>query len=429
MKKSIAIQIADVRRGEYSVLNSKIKRLLWILLRSPLYILALPSVLVLRIIRPWMLVRFNSLMSTRIGHFAANTELYICEHDANINRPVRRHIDLFYYGARPLCNKQLAKMWKRTIHIWPAWFIAPIVRINRLIPDGAVHEIGNNTNNDRDVHNLLDKTPPHLAFTEKEEVKGQANLILMGIPLGAPFVCLTVRDSAYLESQLKREEGDWSYHDYRDNDVKNYVLAAEALADNGYYVIRMGVKVHEAINIDHPLIIDYATNGMRNDFMDIYLGAKCAFCITNGTGFDAVPTIFRRPIAYVNYVTVEDFSTFNSRFLGIFKHHFSIKSNQKLSLREIFMDDDGAPLMTSNYKSKDILLIDNTPEEIRDVVIEMHKRIKGTWQLHDDDELLQQKFWEIFRVDAVDKDERLLHGQIHSRFGASFLRNNQWWLE
>jgi putative glycosyltransferase (TIGR04372 family) len=429
MKKFIAMQISEVRRGDYSVLTSKIKRFLWILLRSPLYVLALPSVLVLRIIRPWMLVRFNSLMSSRIGHFAANIELYMCEHDANINRPDQRHIDLFYFGAWPICNKQLAKMWKRTIHIWPAWIIAPIVRINRLIPNGAVHEIGNNTQNDRDVHSLLDKTPPHLAFTEKEEVKGQANLILMGIPLGAKFICLIVRDSAYLENQLKRE-GDWSYHDYRDCDVKNYVLVAEALADLGYYVIRMGVKVNEAINSDHPLIIDYATNGMRNDFMDIYLGAKCAFCLSNATGFDAVPSIFRRPIAFVNFVPVEYFPTFSNRLLGIFKHHFSIKSNRNLSLREILMNDAGSSLMTSNYESKDILLIENTPEEIRDVAIEMHERINGTWQLHDDDELLQQKFWEIFPVDAVDINKGVpIHGLIHSRFGASFLRNNQWWLE
>ena len=94
------------------------------------------------------------------------------------------------------------------------------------------------------------------------------------------------------------------------------------------------------------------------------------------------------------------------------------------------MNDAGSPLIALIHESKDILLIENTPEEIRDVAIEMHERINGTWQLHDDDELLQQKFWEIFPVDAVDIKKGVpLHGLIHSRFGASFLRNNQWWLE
>lgn len=406
----------------------KIKRFLRILLKSPLYVAALPSVLALRIVRPWLLVRFGGMESARIGHFGGNTELYLCEYEAGINHPEQRHIDLFYYDSWPICNIQLAKMWKRILHIWPAWFIAPIVRINRLVPGSAIHEVGTNTNADRDVHNLFDKTPPHLAFTEKEDVKGQANLRLMGIPLGAQFVCLIARDSAYLKSH--QTGSDHSGHSYRDIDVKNFMLAAEELVSRGYYVLRMGYKVNEPFNSHNYMVIDYASNGMRSDFMDIYLGAKCAFCISCGTGFDAVPQIFRRPVAYVNMVPVAYFFTFSNRVLGIFKHHFSIKSDQNLSLSEIFVSGVGSSLMTSDYESKDVLLIENTPEEIRDLVIEMHERTNGAWHSHDDDELLQQKFLEIFSAEALNNHEgRPLHGVIQSRFGASFLRNNLWWLE
>ncbi len=431
MKDFIAEQISQIRRGGYSVLTRKIKfvikLVLVVILKSTLHVIALPVVLSLRIIRPWLLVRFGALVSSRIGHFAANTELYLCERDAGINWPIQQHVDLFYYGHMPICNYQLAKMWKRTLHVWPAWILAPIARINRMVPSGAVHEIGNNTQSDRDVHNLLDKFSPHLEFTAKEDAKGQANLQLMGIPLGAPFVCLAVRDSAYLKHHYG---GDCSYHNYRDSDVQNYVLAAEALADRGYYVIRMGVKVHEAINSAHPKIIDYATNGMRNDFMDIYLGAKCAFCISVGTGFDAVPLIFRRPIAYVNMVPIGYLSTYVNQFVGILKHHFSIKSNKNLSLRDILINGVGFCMATSDYESKGILLIENTPEEIRDLVIEMDERLNKAWQPHEDDDSLQQRFWELFPTDAHDAYRGLpLHGEIRGRFGASFLRNNRWWLQ
>ena len=61
-------------------------------------------------------------------------------------------------------------------------------------------------------------------------------------------------------------------------------FSAEALADRGFYVIRMGKKVNAAINSSQPNVIDYATNGMRSDFMDIYLGAKCSFCISSNFG-------------------------------------------------------------------------------------------------------------------------------------------------
>lgn len=392
-----------------------------------LIFLAVPFALVLRLIRSWLLVRWGGMISVYLGHFAANTELYLCERDACINAPKRRHVDLFYMAYRPICNQQLAKMWKRVLRVWPSWVLDHISRVNRLIPGGAVHEIGNNTQRDRDVHNLLDRFPPHLEFTHEEEACGAAGLRAMGIPPDTPFVCLIVRDSAYRDALQPTR--DWSHHNYRDCDIQNYILAAKELADRGYFVIRMGATVRRAMKASHPRIIDYATNGMRNDFMDIYLGAKCEFCISVGTGFDAVPLIFRRPIAYVNMVPLGYLATFSTQFLGITKHHYAVAENRELVLSEIFNHGVGFCLTTSGYKSQGIKLIENTPEEIRDVVIEMAERLNGIWQPHEDDEVLQRRFWKIFPTDAVDAGQgRLLHGEIRTRFGAHFLRNNRDWL-
>ena len=390
------------------------------------FILAGPVVVAIHLIRPWLLVRWGGLISPRIGHFAANTELYLCERDAGINVPRQRHVDLFFM-VEPICNQQLAIMWRRVLRVWPAWFLAPIDRINGLMRGGAAHQIGNNTQHDRDVHNLLDRLPPHLEFTAEEEARGEAGLRAMGIPVGAPFVCLIVRDSAYLDSH---QQWDWTYHNYRDSDIQNYVLAAEELADRGYYVIRMGVEVHAAMNSTHSRVIDYARNGMRSDFMDVFLGAKCAFCISVGTGFDAVPLVFRRPIAYVNMVPAGYFFSFRGQSLGLFKHHLAVRQNRALSLSEIFTQGVGFCLHSCDYETKGVDLIENTPEEIRDVAREMAERLNGTWQAHEDDAALQERFWEIFPTDAVDAGEgRPLHGEIRARFGAAFLRDNRAWLE
>jgi len=367
------------------------------------------------------------LISSRIGHFTANTELYLCEFDAGINLPKQCHVDLFYM-AKPICNQQLATMWKRVLRLWPSWILAPINRVNRLIPGGAVHQIGDNTQHDRDVRNLLDRFPPHLEFTPEEESRGEAGLRAMGIPSGTPFVCLNVRDSVYLDTSHKPT--DWSYHNYRDSDVQNYVLAAEELANGGYFVIRMGAQVREAMKTTHTRVIDYATNGMRSEFMDIYLGAKCAFCISVGSGFDAVPLAFRRPIAYVNMVPLGYLFTFRAQFLGITKHHVLEAQHQELTLAEIFAHGVGFCTSTSDYESKGVQLIENTCEEIRDVVVEMVERLNGTWHPHEDDEALQKRFWDIFPTDAVDAYQRRpLHGEIRARFGSAFLRSNRAWLQ
>ncbi len=422
LQKFIERQITQIRDGGRAILVKKLQRTICLPPQLSLAILVTPFVLLIRLIRPWLLVRWGGLASPRIGHFAGNTELYLCERDAGINVPLQRHLDVFFM-EQPICNVQLAKMWRRVLLVWPGWWVLPsIQRINQLIPGGALHEIGENAHADRDVHNLLDRYPPHLKFTVEEEVRGEAGLLKIGIPSGTPFVCLIVRDSAYLDAHQPK---DWSYHNYRDSDIGNYVLVAETLAGRGYAVIRMGVKVCHPLESKHPLVIDYATNGMRSDFMDIYLGAKCAFCISTSTGFDAVPIIFRRPTVFVNLVPLGYFRASSLATIGIFKHHISVKNNKKLYVKDIFDRGVGFSLQTADYAKNDILLVENTPEEIRDVAIEMAERLSGTWQECPDDVVLQTQFWETFPAKAKDTyHNRPLHGDIHARIGAQFIRNN-----
>ncbi len=426
MKDFIAKQISQIRRGGYSVLIRKIQRVLVGILKSPLYFQVVPCVLIIRLIKPWLLVRIGVLQSDRIGHFSANTELYCCLRDEGINVPSQRYVDIFCLSLGVLSNQQLARMWQRALRCWPAWILARMNRINRLIPAWEAHHI-QGLDSCRDIQNLYDRTQPHLSFTDEEVARGDAMLSAMGLPVGAPFVCLNVRDSAYLDSYLKY---DWSYHQYRDTDIDNYLLAADELAKRGYFVIRMGAKVNKALKSKYERVIDYATNGMRSDFMDIYLGAKCTFCISTGTGWDGIPEIFRRPTVFVNFVPLGYLLTFRRDVITITKHHYTKADNRELTLLEIFTKGTGFCLYADNYDKQCVQLIDNTPEEIRDVVVEMVERLDGTWQAHEDDESVQRKFWEIFPTDAVDTHRgRPLHGEIRARFGGTFLRNNRWWLE
>lgn len=116
-KTFIERQLLQIQQGGRAVLFKKMKRALWILLKLPLYILSVPVVLVIRLIRPWLLVRLGGLISCRIGHLAANTELYLCERDAGINTPKQRHVDLFYMAYRPICNQQLAKIGRNILEL------------------------------------------------------------------------------------------------------------------------------------------------------------------------------------------------------------------------------------------------------------------------------------------------------------------------
>lgn len=397
------------------ILRKIVSKLLVILLLP----LGLLLTCIIRIIRPWLLIRIRILISERIGHFAANTELYLCECDAGIHIPKRPYLDLWYFNW-PICNRQLARMWKRILHIGPSWLLAPTDRMNALIPNGRIHQIGQNTCLDRDVHNLLDQFPPHLRFLPEEEQRGQTDLSALGIPKGVPFVCLCVRDSSYLDRALPWKK--WNYHSFRDCNIQNYVLAAEVLANRGYYVIRMGAVVKEKMKVSHPMIIDYAAAGIRTDFMDVYLGANCMFCITSGVGFDAIPFIFRRPIVYIDLVPMGAFATFSSKFIATTRKYWLRDQKRFMTIREIFDSDSAYLCYSKEYRDKGIDLIESAPEEIAAAVLEMEGRLKGTWQTTEEDEQLQSRFWEIFPKTSS-------HGEIRSRVAADFLRRNKALLE
>jgi len=399
-----------------SKLSQLVVRLIW----------GLPACLTLFILRPFIVVRIGRLHSWRLGHFAANTELYLCEQDQRVHGGGDRFFDIFYFSNhKPLCNEFLARQWKRRLYVFPEFLLKPIVNVGQKVSLLKVPVAGETVQHDRDIHGLYSRFPVHLQFTQKELRQGFAILKDLGIPDGAKFICMTVRDAAYL---LHHDPGtDYSYHDYRDTDVDDYGLAAMELAREGYYVLRMGKCVSKPFSVESARIIDYANSPLRSDFMDIFLGAHCEFCITQGTGFDAVPVIFRKPVVQVNAVPIGIAYTFIDSIM-LFKHHRDIESDRLLTLKEISTRASFLAMSSEDFSRDGIELIDNSPEEIRDAVMEMARRISGSWVESPEDVKLQEGFWRTYPVEAKDNRGVPLHGVVNARYSASFLRKNPSWL-
>ena len=373
--------------------------------------LALICVAVIRIAaRYGYLIRFGELFSSRIGHLAGNLECYLCERDAGMHP---RGIDIWVPQKMDACNAQLLRMVRRTVRMWPA----PLVRLVSLLNcmfDGWQKHIIDTQQHDRDIYNLYERFPPHLAFTKAEQARGKDQLAKWGI--ASRFVCLIVRDGAYLSSL--------DYHRYRDSDIATYREAALALAERGYTVFRMGAKVAKTFKVDHPRVIDYATNGMRSDFMDVYLAAHCAFCVTSGTGLDAVCASFRRPMCFVNYAPFEYLPTWFAGSLAIWKHYE--KDGKRMTVEEIAKSDAGHFMRAEEFEIAGIKLADNTPEEIRDAVLEMEEnRLYLRGNLLVPGEVRQTAFWARFPRSLSKYNQRPLHGEIRMRIGAEFLKGYQ----
>ena len=159
--------------------------------------------------------------------------------------------------------------------------------------------------------------------------------------------------------------------------------------------------------------------------MDIYLGAKCSFCLSTDTGIDQIPRIFLKPIAYV-FVPLGYPYVSNKNDLLIAKHHRCKKKNKKLSLSEIFSLNFALSFNSEDFELGNIELEENSPKEIRDLAIEMDERLNDNWNETKEDKLLQKKFWSLFNENMKKLNlKKPIHGEIKARFGAKYLRENQ----
>ena len=395
----------------------------------PIYLASFFFVLVIRIISPVIKIRVQRIISQRIGHFIAETELHLCE--KNLEKKNNKiQIDFFYYDLF-VSNKKIDEMIKSDLIVVPKIIFKPIHDINFLINKILIIlGIERDINNfivprpqcaDRDVKNLLIKCSQKLNLTSADHIEGEKFLNKLGI-INKKFVCLAVRDDNYLK--ISQPRGDWKYHNFRNGNINDYLLAAEELTNRGYHVIRMGKYAKEKLKTNNPLIIDYSFSNYRNDFLDVYLGGNCKFCISTGFGFDAIPYVFRKPIAYV-YTPIGYLFSFTKNSVAIFKNYYSENKKRYLNINEIFNEDLAFVYNGEILKKKKIILKENSPEEIKDLAIEMDNRLNNNFKLSINEIELQNKFWAKYKYLIKEKNEELKHGKINMKICNKFLKDNK----
>lgn len=398
----------------------KVEKEISIIKSDPILILTLPIaffiLIIFNLIKKIILIRFGFLHSDRIGHFAANTELFLCE-EKKFSKIKNNILDFYYFPTNP-CNKQLAKMIERKKTVIPRLVARPFCLIARRFKFLKDHVTGRSIAGDYDIYNLLDEYPSQLNFTKQEELKGNAILDKMGIK--KKFVCLIVRDNSYLKKKFTNS--NFSYHDHRDDKIQKYKKAVNFLILKGYYVLRMGNVTKNKLNVNNKKYIDYSRSKFKSDFMDIYLGAKCHLCISNNTGYDALPLIFRRPILHIDSIPMGCISTFSKNIYNTIACHYSLKKKRKLKMSEIFKMNLAYIFQAQKFKKKSIRLIKMSPKEIKSCVSEVLNHISNKNRKKNS---YQKKFIKNFEKNIKIYDtSKKYHGKIKSIFLKTFIKKN-----
>lgn len=401
------------------------------------YIILAPVILILCIASPFFLVRIGKLPSGRLGHFTCNVELYL--HELSILKNFTKvPIKDLWFTIEPVCNNYLLAKWKNILNILDFngnhllasslhKLFATFQAYCEIFPFLKKHII-TTLQHDRDVYGLFRTFPPNLVFTKQETILGNKYLASKGLKPGGKFVVFTIRDDRYLKEYMP--DVDFSYHAFRDATLANYYAAMIDLAERGFIVFRVGASVNKPLSISHPNIIDYAVNGDRTEFLDVFLGANCHFCVTQGTGYDGIPKIFRRPLVFVNLAPYALAHTECDNSICIFKSVRDIPTGKLLTQTQIRMRGLAYAYSSKTFELANVRLEENDSEDIRQACSELisylDPNVKSIRKITPD----QQRFWDIFRSyeKKVLKNGAPLHGEIKIKIPEFYLQKYPNWM-
>jgi putative glycosyltransferase (TIGR04372 family) len=228
--------------------------------------------------------------------------------------------------------------------------------------------------------------PPLVNLPPELREAGYRTIEAAGIPRGAWFVALHIRESGFYG------EGEHPGWEFRNPSLSAFAAAIATIRARGGYVVRMG----DPTMTPYPPtegIFDYALSPVKSDWMDVFLCAESRFFIGSTSGLFLAAHSFGVPCVLTNWIS------FFHKPMGL-KHVYLPKliermdgSGSLLSFRDMFKPEqrwinaDGRILIERGLRP-----IDNTAEEIAEAVEEMMLRLAGAFALNAEETDLMARF-------------------------------------
>ena len=376
---------------------------------------AIPAVLIIRIIRPWLLIRVGLFTSQRIGHFISDSHYQVV-----LNKIGEiKSIDLWATGK--VSNYAWYSIIKRQLHVRK--FFYQIYFWNLIIPGGKLHQV-ETLRNSRDTKGIFTKNVTKVLFTDRENSFAINWLKEFGWKTDEPFICLLNRDPSYLKYLIMSVINNtqslefYDYHSYRNSSIFDYEKSILWLIESGYWVIRMGKVADQKLTLSNPKLIDYPFLKNKSDLLDVWLFSKCSGCISTGTGIDYLSWAQGIPSLALNYLPVINSMT-SFDLITVPKNLYWKNNKVELCLGDYLKH---SYFKTSEYEEASIIIQDLNADQILEATVEFITRIESKEESDLEDKLNQELFISKLRMQANFSD---LHGYIDPRFkiGSSWLKS------
>jgi putative glycosyltransferase (TIGR04372 family) len=387
-----------------------------------LVIPALVTAILLRVLRPVVTIRFRNLPADEIGPLTVVSQHYLRIKEA---QQKKRQLDFWYLkDSVKVSNDYMLSFVKSQIKVRRSRFIELVAAISEKLPGAQHHQI------ESEIRiTLLEGVGKKLKLPQKDRDSSSEYVKKIGIDPQKEFIALMVRDGAYKSDIVQANTQVRTDKEiYRNQDVNDYLQVAEKFASMNVQIVRMGAKVERPFTSNSPLIIDYASTGMRTEAADIYLASECAMCISTNLGFDHIAAMSGKLRVITNQALIIQASTlFYSTDVFILQRFIERSSGRLLTLSESLQFEEIRNLdWYHKVIDRGLDFVRNTPEEILEASLEGWQRSKGQWVDSPEGLELQAKYWHIYDTFFPEHKDRFLNGRPH--VGTSFLRNNKSWL-
>ena len=383
---------------------------------------ALVTAILLRVLRPIVTIRFRNLPADEIGPLTVVSQHYLRIKET---QQKKRQLDFWYLkDSVKVSNDYMLSFVKSQIKVRRSRFIELVAAISEKLPGAQHHQI------ESEIRiTLLEGVGKKLKLPQKDRDSSSEYVKKIGIDPQKEFIALMVRDGAYKSDIVQANTQVRTDKEiYRNQDINDYLQVAEKFASMNVQIVRMGAKVERPFTSNSPLIIDYASTGMRTEAADIYLASECAMCISTNLGFDHIAAMSGKLRVITNQALIIQASTlFYSTDVFILQRFIERSSGRLLTLSESLQFAEIRNLdWYHKVIDRGLDFVRNTPEEILEASLEGWQRSKGQWVDSPEGLELQAKYWHIYDTFFPEHKDRFLNGRPH--VGASFLRNNKSWL-
>ena len=383
---------------------------------------ALVTAILLRVLRPVVTIRFRNLPADEIGPLTVVSQHYLRIKET---QQKKRELDFWYLkDSVKVSNDYMLSFVKSQIKVRRSRFIELVAAISEALPGAQHHQI------ESEIRiTLLEGVGKKLKLPQKDRDSSSGYVKKIGIDPQKEFIALMVRDGAYKSDIVQANTQVRTDKEiYRNQNINDYLQVAEKFASMNVQIVRMGAKVERPFTSNSPLIIDYASTGMRTEAADIYLASECAMCISTNLGFDHIAAMSGKLRVITNQALIIQASTlFYSTDVFILQRFIERSSGRLLTLSESLQFAEIRNLdWYHKVIDRGLDFVRNTPEEILEASLEGWQRSKGQWVDSPEGLELQAKYWHIYDTFFPEHKDRFLNGRPH--VGASFLRNNKSWL-